>query len=331
MEEIIGKTIDSIKISDILTHKNMAVAPLAIEPQSDPDYFTLSQGFERQVLSVQEISEGGSVPELSVMNNGDQFILLLDGEEISGAKQNRVLNTSILVAPKTKIIIPVSCTEQGRWNYTSKEFNDSGILMARSLRSSKQASVTRNVRERKSYQSDQGSVWEEVANLHTDLGTSSGTGAMRDAYESKKEVLDGYAEAFSKIDDCNGIAVFIDDELVGIDNLSYRPAMTSLLPKIIGSYSMDAIRSKAGKGSKNPTKKRIKQFLSQAGRCTLEANTSQGIGDDVRLVGENIQGAALVAEETVIHLALFSAAKQSTFRGGMTSFSNRRNFRRTSR
>lgn len=291
----------------------------------------MTQGFERQDLSVQEISEGGSVPELSIMNNGDQFILLLDGEEISGAKQNRVLNTSILVAPKTKIIIPVSCTEQGRWNYTSREFNDSGIMMARSLRSSKQESVTRNVRERKNYQSDQGRVWEEVANLNADLGTHSGTGAMRDAYESRKEELDGYAEAFSKIEDCNGVAVFIDGKLVGIDSLSYRPAMTSLLPKIIGSYSMDAIRSKTGRSSQKPSKESIKKFLSHTGRCTLETNTSQGTGDDVRLVGENIQGAALVAEETVIHLALFSAANQSTFRGGMASFSNRRNFRRPTR
>jgi len=315
MEETIGSAIDGIKISDIVTHKNMAVAPLKIEHQTGPNYLTMSQGFEQQALSVQEISEGGSVPELSVMNNGDKFILLLDGEEISGAKQNRVLNTSILVAPKTKIIIPVSCTEQGRWNYTSKEFNDSGVLMARSIRSNKQASVTRNVRERKSYQSDQGSIWEEVASLHEDLGTSSRTGAMRDAYESKKEYLDGYAEAFSNIDDCNGIAVFIDGELVGIDSLSYKTAMASLLPKIIGSYSMDAIRSKAVIGKKKPNKESIKRFLSHAGRCTLEANTSQGIGDDVRLVGENIQGAALVAEETVIHLALFSAAKQCTFRG----------------
>jgi len=329
MEEIIGTTIDNIQIGDIVTHKNMAITPLTIAPKSGPNYLTMSQGFERQFLSVQEISEGGSVPELSVMNNGDQFILLLDGEEISGAKQNRVLNTSILVAPKTKIIIPVSCTEQGRWNYTSKEFNDSGILMARSIRSSKQASVTRNVRERKNYQSDQSSVWEEVASLHADLGTSSGTGAMRDAYESKKEELDGYAQAFSNIAECNGIAVFIDGELVGIDSLSCRPAMASLMSKIIGSYAMDAIRSKAKVGSKKPGKESIRKFLSHTGRCTLETNTSQGIGEDVRLVGKKIQGAALVAEETVIHLALFSAAKQTSFRGGMASFSNRRNFRRT--
>jgi len=61
------------------------------------------------------------VPELAVVNDGDIHVLLLDGEELRGAKQNRMLNTTILLKPKSKTIIPVSCTEQGRWNYASAE------------------------------------------------------------------------------------------------------------------------------------------------------------------------------------------------------------------
>ena len=43
---------------------------------------------------ITEVSEGGSVPELRVVNKGDARILVLDGEELRGAKQNRVLNTT---------------------------------------------------------------------------------------------------------------------------------------------------------------------------------------------------------------------------------------------
>jgi hypothetical protein len=327
MEETIGKALENIQIGKIVTHKNMTIASLTFSSTSGPDYLTLSQGFERDCLTVQEISDGGSVPELSVINNGDQFVILLDGEEICGAKQNRVLNTSILVAPKAKIIIPVSCTEQGRWNYTSKEFEDSGILMARSLRSSKQAAVTRNIRESRRYQSDQSEVWEDVASLHSDLGTSSGTGAMKDAYESKKEDLQGYVEAFSDISNVNGIAVFLDGVIVGIDALSYAPAMDNLLPKLVGSYAMDALRSKRSVNHKVPKNDDVRKFLSKAGRCSLEIHPSQGTGEDARLIGKDVQGAALIAEETVIHLALFASKDKTTYRGGMTSFSNRRNFK----
>jgi len=327
MEETIGRALGNIQTGKIATHKNMAIVPLTFSSESGHNYLTLSQGFERQILTVQEISDSGSVPELSVVNNGDQFVLLLDGEEICGAKQNRVLNTSILVAPKTKIIIPVSCTEQGRWNYTSKDFEDSGILMARSLRSSKQAAVTRNIRESKRYQSDQGEVWEDVASLHSDLGTNSSTGSMRDAYESKKEDLHGYVEAFSNIRNINGIAVFLDGVLVGIDLLSYTLAMDNLLPKIVGSYAMDALRGKKPENQSEPKKDDVKKFISMAGRCSLEVHPSQGVGDDVRLSGKDIQGAALIAEETVIHLALFASKEKASYRGGMTSFSHRRNFK----
>ena len=40
-------------------------------------------------------SHGGSVPELKVINKAEIPILLLDGEELVGAKQNRVLNTTM--------------------------------------------------------------------------------------------------------------------------------------------------------------------------------------------------------------------------------------------
>jgi transposase len=50
-------------------------------------------------VTVQEVSEGGSVPDLLVENSGDTRVLFLEGEELVGAKQNRILNTSVDAAP----------------------------------------------------------------------------------------------------------------------------------------------------------------------------------------------------------------------------------------
>ena len=76
----------------------------------------------------------GSVPELLVENMGDIRVLFIEGEELVGAKQNRILNTSILVAAKSKTKIPVSCVEQGRWGYKSKFFGSSGSHSPSKLR-----------------------------------------------------------------------------------------------------------------------------------------------------------------------------------------------------
>ncbi len=94
------------------------------------------------LLSVAEVNEEGSVPELKVTNAADMSVLLLDGEELMGAKQNRVLNTSILLVVKSETIIPVSCTEHGRWSYSSPAFSDSGVVMSPSLRMRKVSSVS---------------------------------------------------------------------------------------------------------------------------------------------------------------------------------------------
>ena len=98
-----------------------------LRPQNGgPEYITLREAIERGVFTVTEVSEGGSVPELMVANKGDVAVLLLDGEEVRGAKQNRILNTTILVGPKSTIKVPVSCVEHGRWSYA-----DAGVRRSR--------------------------------------------------------------------------------------------------------------------------------------------------------------------------------------------------------
>jgi len=326
MEALIGNLLDRIEPGEPRSFNKMGVVPLTWSGDGGPAYLTMSQGFAQGVLRVEEINEGGSVPELSVVNRSELHILLLDGEEVRGAKQNRVLNTSILVAPGCKCTIPVSCTEQGRWRYTSRNFEDSGVLMSQSLRQRKQASVSKNLREMQSFRSDQHEVWDGVEVLHQKIGTSSPTGAMRDAYEIKKDDLEEYAQAFAELKDIHGIAVFLGGKLVGLDFVSYLPAMNDLLPKLVGSYAMDALALEEDDEA-DPDPVEAKNLLRRIGRCALETQKSQGVGDDARLDGLDLQGAALLAMDTVIHLSTFTKAEERVFKGGMSSFSHRRRFR----
>ena len=86
------------------TFENLTVFPLMIHNEDGPDYLTLWQAMSSQLLAITEINEGGSVPDLKVMNKSDHAVLLLDGEELVGAKQNRVLNTTILIKAKSETI-----------------------------------------------------------------------------------------------------------------------------------------------------------------------------------------------------------------------------------
>ena len=147
MEKIIGDYLSSIELGDMQQHKNMAVFPLFTSLNHGPEYLTLKEALALGVLTITEISEGGSVPNLKAINKGDLPIFLLDGEELAGAKQNRVLNTTILLKEHSETIIPVSCTEQGRWSYRSSEFADSDVIMAQKLRYKNIQSVAFNLRD----------------------------------------------------------------------------------------------------------------------------------------------------------------------------------------
>ena len=108
-----------------------------------PGYLTLDQGLAARSVKITEISEGGSVPELKLQNLGDKPLLLIDGEEMVGAKQNRVTNLTVMTGAGATIVIPVSCVEAGRWQHTSAEFEASPQTMHASGRRGKMAGENR--------------------------------------------------------------------------------------------------------------------------------------------------------------------------------------------
>ena len=83
-----------------------------------------------------EVSEQGDVPNLLFENLGDRKVLLVDGDELVGAKQNRIINTTILLGGKSSTVIPVSCVEQGRWSYDSPRFDSGHRIMSSGLMTS---------------------------------------------------------------------------------------------------------------------------------------------------------------------------------------------------
>lgn len=103
----------------------LTLYPLIKEHSSNPDYLTLDEALAAGFAKVTEVSEAGSVPELLFRNEGDKPVLLLDGEELVGAKQNRILNLTILAPARAEIKIPVSCVEQNRWGYRARDFRTS--------------------------------------------------------------------------------------------------------------------------------------------------------------------------------------------------------------
>ena len=327
MQATVKSYLENLKLGEIQVHENMAVFPLFAAGNGGPSYLTLKEALDKKLITVTEIAEAGSVPELKVANSADLFVLLLDGEELAGAKQNRVLNTSILMRGKSEAVIPVSCTEAGRWAYTSAGFHESGNIMARSIRSSKTRSVSESLRTAKSYRSDQGQVWNEISRLHEQAGSASPTGAMQDAYQQRAKDLDQYFQAFACQPKQQGLLVFVNGEVAGMDVLSQAPTYELIHPKLVKSYAMDALVQKAAAPAV-PAPEKARAFVAEAAACEGSTFASTGAGTDHRFQSTRVVGSALEVDGHVIHLAFFRT-EGGTETGRISSYTLRRQFRQT--
>jgi hypothetical protein len=304
LERVISDFIDSINFGEAKAFQNMAVIPLLTPADHVPEFLTLKGALNKGLLVVTEISASGSVPELLARNNADVPILLLDGEELKGAKQNRVLNATILLREKSETVIPVSCTEHGRWHYTNSHFEDSGLVMAKKVRENKVRGVSQRLRSDRSYRSDQGQVWDDIAFMSREVGVDSATGAMRDVYESKKANLDEYIAAFPLEQNQKGLFILIGGKVVGFDIVALSSAYADLHAKLIKSYAMDAlIDHRMASGTDH--ERSARQFFETIGLSREEKYGSVGYGTDYRFEHETAVGSALVNFATVIHMAFF--------------------------
>lgn len=108
MQTIIQNYLKEAKIGRKQSHRNLAIFPLLSSYAIGLDYIMLDEALSEELIEVVEVSEEGTVPELKVVNKSPCMILILDGEELVGAKQNRIVNTTILIQEKTTTVIPVS-------------------------------------------------------------------------------------------------------------------------------------------------------------------------------------------------------------------------------
>jgi hypothetical protein len=295
-----------IRVGDPVRHESLSVFPLFSESNSGVDYRLSDVALADESLLVEEVNEGGSVPDLLVENKGDTRVLFLEGEELVGAKQNRILNTSVLVAAHTKIKIPVSCVEQGRWGYKSRYFGSSGSHSPAKLRRALKASVSRSVKEKRGHASDQGEVWKEVASLHASHGVESASAAMSDAFDSYGDRIEEYREKLKYVEGASGVAVAIGERVVAVDLFDKPATCQKVWDRLLSGAVFDALE--AGETAQHASVADVERLVVAAGELPWEQGEAVGEGEEYR--AESNRGdhaSALAFEETVVHGSVVSA------------------------
>lgn len=317
-----------------VTYKALGVCPLYLSTGSRVRYLTYEEAIEKGTVTVSEVSEGGSVPELLLKNTGGEKVLVMDGEQLIGAKQNRILNTTVMIAARSKVTIPVSCVEQGRWHFAGvKEMRDSMSPLYAKVRASKSQQVTDNLRSRKVYSSNQGAIWSDIAGRLESDGIPAPTLAMNDHYASRGDELAAFREHFSldrfkrkETGTMVGAVFTLSGKILGMDAFDKSATLKRQWAKLINSYAIEAVREGDG-GAVDVDS--VRAFLNKAAEAEMQVFEPPGLGDDVRITGEKVVGSSLVFGNHVIHIYSFNTdededARQGRHTTNMASYQERR-------
>ena len=306
MKEHVLRTVEGIRLGDTIQFKNLSIVPLFSNNAFSLDYISLKKGLEQKLVEITEVSEGGSVPTLNVINNANHPLFILDGEELIGAKQNRIVNTSMLLAAKSNFQVPVSCTERGRWSYNSRSFSDSGVVMSSKARYSKSKRVSASLRNKRGYDAMQSEVWNDIEHMHAKYATSSGTRAMKDAFIQKENDIKDYIAAFPLQLYQNGMIVFQNGKLVGGEFISNPNVYTDLHVKLIKSFAIEAMHERDEiQTNKFDLQKEASQNLHLLKGATATEHEPIGLGKDIRLETSFNKASALEHEGEVVHISFF--------------------------
>jgi hypothetical protein len=292
-----------VRVGEPCAHGALTVFPLFADHLASVDYLLADEALAGGNVTVTEVGEAGAVPTLQVENKAALPVLFLEGEELRGAKQNRVLNTSVLVAAGSKTKVPVSCVEAGRWRYTSLLFASAGSHASAKLRHVLKKSVGRSAGAGHGHLSNQGEVWTEVSRQMDSLGSHSPTRAMADTYEDHRGRLEEFRDRLKYVEGAAGLAVAVGDRVVSVDVFDKPPTCRKVWDRLLTGLVLDALE--ASPAVPKPDNHRVAETVAALRDAPWHQTPAAAAGQEYRaeLPGDR-HASALTCEGAVLHGSL---------------------------
>lgn len=310
---------DEVRYGDPISFKGLSLVPLFSTRPAPFEYLLLAHAVSAGTFVIEEVGRG-TVPTLRVVNKGDRPVMLVDGEHLVGVKQNRVLNTTMLVPEKTALDIPVSCVERGRWGAPRDAAKPVSPYLFVGARVAQAEAVTASVRESGVYASDQNMIWARVDDTLSLLAAASPTSAMHAAYEQRAGDLGEYLAHLRWQPGQTGVVAGVGGRIVCADLFDRPSTMEALWDRLIPSYAVEAMAKRdwlgrtveAVRGGVTPAD--AEAFLRGARDATITEHPAIGRGTDLRITGDGLVGAALEVDAAIVHLAMFRTERRGQWR-----------------
>ncbi len=290
----------SVEILESQKYENVEAIPIRSDFFGKKDFLTLKKGYEMNLVEIKELDHS-TVNAVSCKNDSVAPLILIDGDEITGAMQNRIINDTLLIPAKSTVNIPVSCTEHGRWHTRGE--GEASRTFEPSLYSANHS--TRSRKSRASYEERdyQGEVWDSISEFESRSNFKSMTSALNDSYENLKDKQNDYLSKFHIEDGQNGVIFIVNGEIKGLELFYNHSIYKQYHEKLCRSYIIEAIVEK--KSVDNIDRLEFVKVLENISHSEFKSKKSIGLGDNVKFSNDFGSGSSLVWEDELIHMTFF--------------------------
>ncbi len=302
-----SEAIAAMRLGEPVFRDGLTFYPLIASNGCPASSILLQEAVKQGLAEVREVDESGHVPVLVVENRGDLPLLIPEGDILAGAKQDRVVNITVIVAAGSKLKLPVSCVEAGRWRSVSRAFSVRHSAPP-SLRRLKTQSVHRSSRQGKGAQSDQAEVWESVTRHLEAANVESRTECLSDLFAAEGRRCQKPHEPPAMPQDAVGIVAVGPKRALGMEVLENHAMFQQAWPRLFQAYLIE--HPSAPKAPSTPAERdhreQAQRFIEHVRHSLRPAQTQVGHGVELTVEGENCAGSGVWFNDKPCHLAAFA-------------------------
>lgn len=298
-------SIAATQTGESITAAPLQLWPLFVSNGHTPHYDLLTTALSAGTARVSELNEQGQVPSLRVENLGTRPLLIPEGEILVGAKQNRVVNATVMVAADLSIELAVSCVERGRWRYQSAYFTSSGHMPPH-LRSAKLTAM-REQKRRPGAPHSQHVVWDRIdAALHAQQ-IDAPTSSLTEMHEAHRSRLDALRQSLQLPDRAAGLLATMHGRVIGLDLFDCPRTFAAYRDRLLDSYAMAGLDAREQQVVTAPDNPPPADFIARVGSCIELAERAGSVGHPLDLGGEELAGSGVFDAGRLCHLCVFPA------------------------
>ena len=298
----------NFNVSEPVEKNNITAFFLSSIEKNNNKYLSFSEAIAKNQVQISEVNKKGLVTKLSVSNKSSDNIIILNGELIIGTqiRQDRIVDSTVLIPGYATVLINTFCGEQYRWSpRLSNKISTSESLYFSSGRANNAADINTKL-------SKQCRIWSEISEKISDFNVKSFTNSVGQIYKKKKVNVEEIVNFFKIPSEAVGVALGINNQLVNIDIFSNNCMLQIYLPKIIRSIALDSFKKISKKSYLK--KKEVHRFLRQIHQANKQKRkvVEGTLGEELQFNSESVAGSILYHKEQTVHFSAFVKENKTT-------------------